>query len=71
MRFNKIIIPYFIFFIAIIMTIFNSGYEVHFSNLDGKYLIKSIEFYEFGEWSFFKRAQFTHYSYQLDFIYLA
>ena len=38
------------------MTIFNSGYEVHFSNLDGKYLIKSIEFYEFGEWSFFKRA---------------
>ena len=56
MRFNKIIIPYFIFFIAIIMTIFNSGYEVHFSNLDGKYLIKSIEFYEFGEWSFFKRG---------------
>ena len=38
------------------MSLFNGGNEVHFSNLDGKYLIKSVEFFDTGEWSFFKRG---------------
>ena len=42
--------------IGVAMSLFNGGNEVHFSNLDGKYLIKSIEFYDTGEWSFFKRG---------------
>lgn len=41
---------------SIILSVFNGGNPVHISNLDGKYLIKAVEFYEKGEWSFFKRG---------------